>query len=265
LRGLIAFEGQANCMNCHDPHLGAESPARLRAEYFDLIRGTVTINPHHRSVLCSVCHIEEKNFTLITRDTSLLCNRCHASRKIVGSSHPLSPVPPGMKLPEGWPVREGTLGCLTCHLPGHEDDPKGNKLLRGDPQESRTAFCSRCHDPEGRGVTNPHPLIRELKGCTDCHAEIPVFGRDNAQTVTFNASINVTCLSCHDPPPHPGGSTHTIGIDPERASGIPGSFPLGPLGRITCATCHNPHLAENEDHKLRETLIQMAICTVCHF
>lgn len=264
-RGLIAFEGRSDCMNCHDPHLSAESPARLRAEYFDLIRGTVTVNPHYRRVLCSLCHVEEKKFTLITRDTTLLCNRCHASRKIVGGSHPLSRIPPGMELPEDWPVREGNLVCLTCHFPGHQDDPRGDMLLRGGAYESRAAFCDRCHDPEDRGATNPHPMIRELKGCTGCHAEIPVFGKDNAQTVTFNASINVTCLTCHDPPPHPGGRSHTIGVDPERAAGIPSYFPLSPPGRITCATCHNPHLAGNEDHKLRETLTQMAICTACHF
>jgi predicted CXXCH cytochrome family protein len=264
-RGLIVFEEQADCMNCHDPHLGAESPARLKAEYFDFLRGTVTINPHYRRVLCSLCHVEEKSFTLITRDTTLLCNRCHASRKIVGSSHPLNQVPTGMELPEDWPVRKGKLACLTCHLPGHQDDPKGGRLLRGGSYDSRAAFCGQCHDPESRGETNPHPLIRELKGCASCHAEIPVFGRDNAQTVTFNASINVTCLGCHDPLPHPGGRSHTIGIDPERAAGIPAYLPLGPLGRITCATCHNPHLAEDEGHKLRETQSEMKICIACHF
>ena len=41
---------------------------------------------------------------------------------------------------------------------------------------------------------------------------------------------------------------------------IPEEFPLDHLGRLTCATCHNPH-AEGE---LRGDFVGMMVCAQCH-
>ena len=262
LKGLPFLRGDSGCMDCHNPHLGADHPGRLKKKYFDFLRGTIYVDPHGRRVLCGLCHVDEKKFTLVTRDTELLCLRCHGSGRVVGSSHPVSPIPEGMNLPEGWPVGKGRLTCLTCHLPGHLDDPPGGSLLRGGPYASRSDFCLGCHETSEEG--DPHEMVKELSGCLSCHDDIPVFGRDNAQSVTFKASINVVCLRCHEDVPHPVGADHLVDIGKERAESFPSYMPLSPFRRVTCATCHNPHLSGSEKYKLREAIEGMEICRPCH-
>ena len=89
-------------------------------------------------------------------------------------------------------------------------------------------------------------------------------GRDTIETVKFIADPNLLCLRCHETPPHPAGTEHTITVGAERAAGIPPVLPVYRGDKIVCATCHNPHVAEVEGHKLREGLGTMQICSFCH-
>lgn len=262
--GINPFEGEVNCLSCHNPHLGPDHPGRLKRRYYDFLRGAVTVNPHGKKTLCSLCHVEEKNFTLLTKDRDALCNRCHGSGRIVGQSHPVSELPEGMTVPEGWPLFRGRMTCLTCHLPGHEDDSGKVHLLRGSPYEYRQILCRRCHDFGSLRKTNPHQSIQQLQGCETCHDRRPIFGRDTGKTVTFKASVNLLCLRCHDDIPHPANVLHTVVVKESAARTISSYLPLGPYSRVTCATCHNPHLPEEGTGKLREPVPNTSICTHCH-
>lgn len=262
--GVNPFAGPVDCLTCHNPHLGPEYPGRLKPEYYDFLRGSVTVKPHGRETLCGLCHIDRENYSLVTEDATSLCLRCHGIPKSVGDSHPLREIPAGMTLPEGWPTEGGRLTCLTCHVVGHPEDGSPPKLLRGAPYENLRSHCDLCHEPQETAAANPHDMVRELRGCRTCHDVLPIFGRDTSRTVTFVASISLVCLRCHVDQPHPADTVHTGAVDSSRAATIPDFFPLDRYDRVTCATCHNPHLPGSENHKLRESAEDMAICGICH-
>jgi hypothetical protein len=263
---------ERNCVACHDPHLGKDRPARLRDGYFDPIRDEVTLNPHGRRTLCFACHTGGASGPLRAATPGALCQRCHGSGKIPGMSHPMAKVPAGYAIPEGWPLSDGALTCLTCHFPGHAagavpgrpDEPAAVNLLRGAVAGDRNAVCFRCHDPKRWEGRNPHRDAAEKKtGCNQCHAKEPVWGTDRADTVTFVADINVLCLACHDATDHPGGFRHTLTLAPGMPE-PPELLPLGTGRRITCATCHNPHINPDGGHRLRGIKEPVAFCSRCH-
>ena len=45
---------------------------------------------------------------------------------------------------------------------------------------------------------------------------------------------------------------------------VPALLPLGTGRRITCATCHDPHLDPPADHRLRGAKEPSAFCLRCH-
>lgn len=262
--GANPYPQPQECIGCHDPHLGKDHPARLRKGYFDPIRGELTLDPHRKRTLCFTCHAGEAGGELLNPDPVALCQRCHASGRIPGMSHPLTKIPAGMQVPAGWPAPGGVVTCVTCHTPGHPADPASPHLLR-EASADRTAVCFDCHRrDEWKGI-NPHrEAAQEKKGCTRCHAAQPVWGLDNAGTVTFVADVNIVCLACHDQPPHPGGVTHTVTIPAKYDKAVPEALPLGTGRRITCATCHNPHIDPPVGHRLRGIQEPTAFCSRCH-
>jgi len=269
--GVNPFKERLDCTGCHDPHLGKENPARLKPGYFDPIRNTVTLNPHRRRTLCFACHSGGKSGPLRDTDAIALCQRCHGSGEIPGMSHPMTRVPAGYAIPQGWPLSDGALTCLTCHVPGHVsgtvtgDEPAAPPyLLRGGAASSRASVCFRCHAQEQWVGRNPHQEAAQKKtGCTQCHAKKPVWGQDRAGTVSFVADINIICLACHEGIDHPGGTRHTVTLTAEMPV-VPEPLPLGVGGRITCATCHNPHLDSPVGYRLRGSKEPSAFCLRCH-
>lgn len=258
------FGPGAGCTECHEPHGAPKRAARLTDRYLAAARESDTLDPHYRKALCFACHKDEKDSPLLTADPIALCNRCHGTGRIPGDPHPLKAVPPGIKVPAGWPLREGALTCLTCHRNGHAEDRGHYRFLRGGPYENRNDICFGCHDREQFRQRNPHQDINQYKGCDFCHSVRPIPGKDTARTVKFLADINILCLRCHADQPHPAGRQHTMDLDPDRAAGIPPDYPLDAMGKITCATCHNPHIAEVGEYKLRGTANGMGICDKCH-
>ena len=252
------------CPTCHNPHLGPESPARLKRDYLEAVRDKVTLNPHYRKAFCFACHSDEGGPALISEDGIALCNRCHGTGEIIGDIHPVRKVPESITPPADWPLRKGFLTCLTCHLAGHPEHRGEYKFLRGGTYADRNDFCANCHTPESSDGRNPHLDINEGKGCEFCHAVRPVPGKDTIKTVKFVADPNILCLRCHEPPEHPAEFDHTMTIDEERAASIDETLPVYKGIKIVCATCHNPHIAEVEGHKLRIGLTGMAICIGCH-
>lgn len=267
--GVNPFKERQDCTGCHDPHLGKDRPARLKAGYFDSIRDAVTLNPHRKRTLCFACHGDGKPGALRGADTVALCQRCHDSGKIPGMSHPMKKVPAGYSVPQGWPLTDGAMTCVTCHSPGHPpgvvagrpDEPAGALyLLRGAFAGKRTAVCFRCHAESQWAGRNPHQeIVRKKTGCNLCHAVDP----NDGDAESFVADSNILCLACHDDVDHPGGIRHTVTLTAAMPA-VPALLPLGTGRRITCATCHDPHIDPPVNHRLRGTKEPAAFCLRCH-
>ncbi len=267
--GVNPFKQTQECTGCHDPHLGKDHPAQLKAGYFDPVRDAVTLNPHRRRTLCFTCHADGKSGPLRGTGVIAVCQRCHSSGKIPGMSHPMTKVSAGSVIPPGWPLSDGAMTCLTCHFPGHApgvaaglpDEPAGAlHLLRGAVAGERTAVCFRCHQKSRWEGHNPHQeAARKKTGCTRCHAADP----EDGDTDSFVAGINIVCLACHDTGDHPGGINHTVTLTAGKPA-VPGSMPLGTGRQITCATCHDPHLDSPAGHRLRMSKDPSAFCVICH-
>lgn len=267
--GVNPYKELQDCTGCHDPHLGKGHPARLKIGYFDPIRDSVTLNPHRKRTLCFACHPAGKPGPVQGADVVALCQRCHGSGKITGMSHPMARVATGMTVPQGWPLVGGAMTCLTCHFAGHSrgavaprpDEPENALfMLRGDEAGARSAVCSRCHPKNQWAGRNPHQdAARKNTGCTLCHAADPEAGDADI----FVADINIVCLACHDDEEHPGGIRHTVTLKPGMPE-VSGALPLGTGRRITCATCHDPHLDSPAGHRLRGGKEPSAFCLRCH-
>ena len=267
--GVNPYAEPRECTGCHDPHLGKDHPARLKRGYYDPIRETVTVNPHGKRTLCFACHADGKPGPLRGPAMVAVCQRCHGSGKIPGMSHPMTKVPAGYAIPEGWPLVDGAMTCLTCHFPGHApgvvgrpDEPAAAPhLLRGTAAGERNAVCFRCHARSQWDKRNPHQEAArsDKKVCTLCHAADP----EEGDTETFVADINIVCLACHNDPDHPGGVRHTVTLKAGTRE-LPASLPLGTGRRITCATCHDPHLGTPDGHRLRGAKDATAFCARCH-
>lgn len=271
--GVNPYTEPRDCTGCHDPHLGKDHPARLKRGYFDPIRDNATLNPHGKRTLCFACHTGDAGPQLRAADLVTLCQRCHGTGSIPGMSHPLVKVAAGFTIPPGWPLEDGKLTCLTCHfaghahgaVPGRPDEPSdAPRLLRGGVAGDRAAVCFRCHARDQWAGRNPHrEAALKRSGCTQCHDRQPVWGTDRADTVTFVADINILCLACHNPPEHPGSVRHTVTLGRGMPE-VPEFLPLGTGGRITCATCHNPHLDTRGGAGLRAGREPAAFCVRCH-
>ncbi|MEW6647360.1 MAG: cytochrome c3 family protein [Pseudomonadota bacterium] len=176
-------------------------------------------------------------------------------------------------------VRNGNVvSCLTCHdLPMQCKEERSREqglnpfFFRGGPYVARTELCFRCHDRQQYERFNPHDQISDegvLDGarCFVCHSAMP--DRKTARGVTdvqFNVveQLSQLCTGCHPWRMHPGGGwaryapgslgkggpNHMVVPSAqvlERIAGIElegkEMLPLDPIsGKVTCATCHNPH------------------------
>ncbi|MDB4285608.1 hypothetical protein N9903_01740, partial [bacterium] len=268
--GLNPFNESVECLSCHIQHFDPMDPSFLNPEYFDFIRGRLDVNPHSKRLLCGLCHIllkgekeSQVEYTLATDDPNLGCIRCHSSPNVVGNSHPPKKIPPEITPPAGWPIRDGHLTCLTCHLPGHTEEAGLLRLFRGGPYKSRSDFCPQCHGDSRREV-DPHLPLKDRKKCEYCHAETPSLEQDIPGNYVLVNSLNLICLSCHDDDPHPSGTGHTLSLTAERARTIPEYFPLTRYRRMTCTSCHNPHIEGPESSIFRDNLGRQESCVGCH-
>ena len=61
----------------------------------------------------------------------------------------------------------------------------------------------------------------------------------------FKGDIVLLCIRCHEYQAHPANHNHTGLPDEARLERdniqVPEDFPLDAEGKLTCATCHNPH------------------------
>jgi hypothetical protein len=278
--------GEFTCVSCHNPHGGTGEEKFLRKEFVALALKSARVRPHYMKAFCEACHTVRPKLpkgapgaqTLAEiplregGDPVKLCNRCHESGLSKANAHPIKKVPDSFlpRIPKGWPLSAtGELTCMTCHTGGDSPtlDPLNPSFLRGGPYDTRNGMCWTCHLREEFAGLNPHAKVQKLEGCEFCHEARPdlkKFQAGEKQEVKFKGDIVVLCIRCHEDSAHPGGRDHTGPPDKELMKAknikIGKGFPLDRLGRMTCATCHNPH-AYGE---LRGTESGQMVCSNCH-
>lgn len=265
-------KGEVMCGTCHDPHGGDTALHFLRSRYVEFLESGRYANPHakddYRS--CLACHRE-----MATRDDGMrenlryggddlqICVSCHGG---LDACHPiLVRLLPGMTPgPDLALSPEGKIECTTCHDP----TPKGGSgvAMRGRKAgEPVNAICFRCHDKAELSGRNPHATMSDRGTCRFCHDTMSDPTNEEAARVSFISNTRLICLRCHAQTGHPAGIDHMV----VPRSTLPEIFKLDGKGKITCTTCHNPHLeAVGERGTQRHRYVVDAegnsLCATCH-
>jgi len=248
----------------------------LRPIYLSLALASDRINPHWKNVMCISCHFGEPTdgnpMLMSGNDRSAVCDRCHNGRFARRDIHPVGMTPSSeVVIPPEMPLYDGLVTCVTCHDSSLQEGGEGRfsvrnvnpDFLRGG-YTVRNEFCFRCHRSEFYGQMNAHSQvdpwgsIRE-QSCLFCHTSLPnrkVMGIEN---VGFDEeSIDEYCTICHEgyEGGHPVGGKHLVEpsdemleVIEEAVNRIGVKLPLY-NGKITCATCHNPHEAGVIEHEI---------------
>lgn len=125
------------------------------------------------------------------------------------------------------------------------------------------------HTKEGSSSENP---LYDWQ-CNLCHTSDP-FG----QVLVFESdSMDHLCQTCHpefenNAAPEknlsfdPGRNAHASLVTPDYPAGttIPSDLWLDALGRVNCATCHDPHPKKISENLLRGKKAGNAFCQECH-
>jgi len=249
-------------------------------------------NFHYSGKYCTDCHkktpsLKEKNLKF-NGDFNLLC-KCHF--KTQSYIHPVDIKPSKKmkaKIPPSFPLKDGKIVCSTCHdIYSQCKENRFNKnSLRGSPYKTRYDVCYRCHDPRGYKMFNPHKqldknhkIIKER--CLYCHSVKPDEKYSGSKDIRLRTNIEVLCQRCHNIKGNHSGNVNHL-IKPslkaiKRMDRMKKKFniilPLDKEGKLTCATCHNPHekgvideskpSAKGADAKFRHRL-PGKLCTECH-
>lgn len=267
-------KGRMNCGTCHDPHGAGETIHFLRRRYVDFLESGRYMNPHGQSDYrsCQGCHLEvstdKKEMRRRLRyggDDLQICLSCHGAME---SCHPILVKPGGrMKQGKGLPLSpEGKITCMTCHDPmpagGHGVATRGR-----EPGEPINALCFRCHDREELMGRNPHFSMSDRSSCRFCHDTMTDPTNEEAARVSFISNTRLICLRCHPQEAHPMGVNHMVVPKME----IPEPFRLDMKGKITCTTCHNPHIEarksgekEGRSHRFVVDAGTSSLCGMCH-
>ncbi len=243
------------CGTCHDPH-GTETTLHfLRKPYVEFLEAGRYTNPHVSGDYssCRGCHRgistkkeEMRNNRLYLGDDLLICLSCHGS---MDSCHPiLVKLAPGMAPGKGLPLSEdGKITCLTCHNPMPASG-KGLEMRERKAGEARNAICFRCHDRADLSGRNPQSSMTDRDSCRFCHDTMTDPTNEEASRVSFISNTHLICLRCHAQDSHPMGVDHMVHPKME----IPEPFRLDGKGRVTCTTCHNPHIQAKGMEEVRE-------------
>jgi predicted CXXCH cytochrome family protein len=103
------------------------------------------------------------------------------------------------------------------------------------------------------------PHLFQEEECGRCHlraARPGTFLRADA----FRRDVNTLCCACHER--ERTGVGHRVGMHPSMR--LPEDLPAGPDGRLTCATCHDPHDADGRHPHLLRREPGEAFCSACH-
>ena len=227
-----------------------------------------TVDIHYSAKYCTECHVSSPRQGSHSQlryegDLKILC-RCHynTSNNYI---HPVDRRPSEEmidRIPAQYPLQAGQITCSTCHdiFIQCQDNQlersflKEQKFLRGQPFSNESSICYRCHDIESYQMYNPHQqtnankeIIKEK--CLYCHSEIPDEKQTTAKDAKLIGHLEPLCIRCHKKVPgqdfhakhrrKPSKEILTRINQLEARQNI--ILPLSEEGKLTCATCHNPH------------------------
>jgi len=228
---------------------------------------TDTTDVHYTGKYCLECHEQTPRkgaeFLKYGGDYKQLC-RCHY-KNVERDIHPVGIEPSeGIKarMPKKFPLLNGKIACNTCHdIVAQCRDSKiedrftrTQMFLRGAPYKKQTNFCFKCHNEIKFKKYNPHKQLNEsgdivgLK-CLYCHTEILDVNQASYDDIKLIGNLEILCVRCHSKAQKQ--SLHNSHLRKPSADvlarikqmeveyGI--VLPLNDDGKITCATCHNPH------------------------
>jgi DmsE family decaheme c-type cytochrome len=195
------------CMKCHDKN----------------VQANWTGGAHDRfKVACTSCHsvhdAKSKTAQLKTTQDPETCYTCHKAMrsKMQRTSH--------------HPVREGKMGCSSCHDPHDGSRPK---MVRG---ESINELCYTCHTEKRGPFLFEHAPVREE--CTSCHDP----HGSNHKRLTTQKLPNL-CWNCHLSGSGHFGSGDKYNTEqgvPVAPTGAPSGYPTAGSRFVekSCKNCH---------------------------
>lgn len=173
-------------------------------------------NPHRDRNACSVCHVEPgaKPSGIVMGKADALCIGCHDGKHASREIHPVGRAFESPKVTNpGWPLRDGRLGCLTCHdmkpgCTGDLDDQTNSSFLRAQAtgQAAQKPFCLNCHQASSYTKVNPHLMLEPsisgsqvIEGkCTFCHDRVlDRETRKRSGNAALRTDVVVLCHDCH--------------------------------------------------------------------
>jgi DmsE family decaheme c-type cytochrome len=168
IANLDADAANAVCQTCHESsnHPNWEGSAHQR-------RGLKCVDCH------SVHSFESETKQLKTAVVSETCDTCHKTQRaqMLRTSH--------------HPVREGLMGCESCHNPHDGSTPK---MIRADWTNE---LCYQCHTEKRGPFLWEHAPVRE--DCLNCHNP-----HGSNHDKLLQAKLPYLCQRCHLNTRHPG-------------------------------------------------------------
>ena len=207
MKHLKANDLNQTCLSCHEKANQETYGGSMHAR---------------RNVACTSCHSvhSPKSVTgqLKTKTDAATCFSCHKAEraKSLRTSH--------------HPVREGKMGCTSCHNPHDGTRPK---MLKA---ESVSDLCYQCHTEKRGPFLFEHAPVRE--DCVSCH---DVHGSNHKRMLVQKAPT--LCWNCHLTGSGHFGSGDNYNTEkgvPIAPTGAPSGYPTAGsrfVGR-SCLNCH---------------------------
>lgn len=195
MKKMKAADQNATCLTCHDKD--------ARAHF---LGGT----HERRGVACVSCHsvhsYQSTNGQLKTAREQETCLGCHKNirAKMQRTSH--------------HPVREGLMGCASCHDPHDSSKPK---MIAANSTNEK---CLECHTEKRGPFLFEHAPVRE--NCVTCHDP-----HGSSHDKMLVAKQPYLCQRCHLNTRHPG--TMYDGVN-----AVAGRNPSNRAVEHACRNCH---------------------------
>lgn len=230
---LKKIEFEKSCETCHGPgSLHAAAAGDKTNPGFATIKGVGEVEPAKLNAMCLDCHQDasrlhwkggkhearglscvschsvhnpgDKKTLLIGKTDAETCYQCHKD------------VQAQMRRNAHMPVREGKMGCSSCHKPHGSEAPKMLAAASGNQ------LCLECHsDKRGPFIWN-HPPV--LENCLNCHHP-----HGSHHDKMLLAKQPFLCQRCHNATRHP--STAYGAADASNKSNR--------IMAQSCYTCHS--------------------------